>query len=71
MKNYAEILGNIMRKKVPIMRKKQQIMRKFPTVMVEIFAVTTKIFSKPPDFVARFYFLFQGSPLLSKVVALL
>lgn len=31
MKNYAEISGNIMRKKVPIMRKRQQIMRKFPT----------------------------------------
>ena len=31
MKNYAEISGNIMRKKVPIMWKRQQIMRKFPT----------------------------------------
>ena len=31
LKNYAEISGNIMWKKVPIMRKRQQIMRKFPT----------------------------------------
>ena len=27
--NYAEIFGNIMRKKVTIMRKRRQIMRKF------------------------------------------
>ena len=29
MENYAEIFGNIMRKKVTIMRKRRQIMRKF------------------------------------------
>ena len=29
MENYAEIFGNIMRKKVRIMRKRHQIMRKF------------------------------------------
>ena len=29
MENYAEIFGNIMRKKVRIMRKRRQIMRKF------------------------------------------
>ena len=29
MENYAEILGNIMQKKVTIMRKRHQIMRKF------------------------------------------
>ena len=33
MENYAEIFGNIMRKKVAIMRKKSQIMRKFPKLM--------------------------------------
>ena len=29
MENYAEIWGNIMRKKVTIMQKRRQIMRKF------------------------------------------
>ena len=31
MENYAEIFGNIMRKKLTIMRKRRQIMRKFLT----------------------------------------
>ena len=31
MENYAEIIGNIMRKKVTIMRKRRQIMQKFLT----------------------------------------
>ena len=47
MKNYAEISGNIMRKKVPIMRKRQQIMRKFPTKRSRLCSSFLKKRSRP------------------------